>query len=415
MPQISRTTSNVSSDLIDRAAKAVAKLPETTTSGFYKLPQNLELFELSQTYGANLQRFNTLGILGIGGSSLGPKVIAQMLPAPGGSNGESGREIFVCENVDPLSFDQKLGKANFETTHWLVISKSGKTLETLSQLSLLVPKLNALGLSLGEYLTVISDPVSNPLTDWAAQNGVTHLPIPADVGGRFSVLTPVGLVPAAFLGHSLEEMRQGAVEASLDTENVALFVAQILASFKREEWITVFWGYSDLMTHFGGWVQQLWAESLAKTKSRSGAIVSRVSTPVPLLGANDQHSILQQVMEGAHDKFVCFFSVEEAEKAGSSIKEPIGLPGFLTGQTLGRILSAERRATQDALKTRGVESLTLAVRELTPRALGRLFFFFQMSVAAVAEALDINAFDQPGVELGKRLAFEILEREKRWD
>lgn len=386
-----------------RAQAAVQKLKGISSSDFFRVPQMFEMFESCQARGLQLQKFRTLGVLGIGGSSLGPKVIYETLA--------SDRQLEVFENVDPVAFERRLKKIDLETTHWLVISKSGKTLETLSQLSLLVERYRSLGAELIEHFTVISDPVQNPLTDWALAKDIVTLAIPLKVGGRFSVLTPVGMVPAAYLGHAVETFREGAQDACVDSEITVEAVAQTLASFERGEWITVFWCYSDLLGQLGNWIQQLWAESLAKSKTKNGQNAPRVSTPLPLVGANDQHSILQQVMEGARDKFIWFIGAGDVENSGHAMREVIGLPKFLNGQTLGKILSAERRATQKALQSQGIHSLNLMVAELNPRSLGYLFQFFENVVAALGEALEIDAFDQPGVELGKRLAYEILEKQ----
>lgn len=405
MPKISSDTPKVEARYTESAIQAVHALRSLQGSDFLKILDDPGVFALSQEHGESLSRFPRLGILGIGGSSLGPKVIADFFGA--------SERLLVFENVDPVSFERRITRLDLSEIHWLVISKSGKTLETLSQLSVLLPLYRDKGLTLKDHFTVISDPTQNPLVLWAKTESVITLPIPLNLGGRFSVLSPVGMVPAAFLGLQTSAFRKGAVEAREDSDLIASLVAQTLASFDRSEWITAFWMYSDLLGSFGGWIQQLWAESLAKSKTRSGGFAPRVSTPLPLIGANDQHSILQQLMEGSRDKFIWFLGLDEVEDHPLAIAEPVGLPDFLKGQRMGEILRSERLATQKALSTVGVSTLSLQAQSVSGCSLGRLFMTFQCVVAATAEALDLNAFDQPGVELGKGLAYDRLKMTER--
>jgi glucose-6-phosphate isomerase len=391
---------NISDVFHKRAKSAVAKLPSIQDSDFFKITEFDGVWKQSQEYGTKLRSFSKLGILGIGGSSLGPKVIVDYFGA--------NEKILVLENVDPVSFVRKTKDLPLNEMHWLVISKSGKTLETLSQLTLLVKMYQEKGFHLSTHFTVISDPGSNPLSDWAGDHDVTKLEIPVNIGGRFSVLSQVGMVPVAYLGLDCRGFLRGALEIKSEMNLIENLVAQTLASFERGEWTTVFWIYSDLLSSFGGWVQQLWAESLAKKTNRLGENAMRVSTPLPLVGSNDQHSILQQLMDGSRDKFVWFIGIDEVESADLKLQNPIGLPAYLNGQTLGHILKAERVATQKALASVGVSTLSLQTRNISCCSLGRLFMTFQCLVAALAESMDINAFNQPGVELGKRLAHEML-------
>jgi glucose-6-phosphate isomerase len=186
--------------------------------------------------------------------------------------------------------------------------------------------------------------------------------------------------------------------------------AQSLKSFEREEWITLFWVYCNRLFTWGLWVQQLWAESLAKKKNRQGQEAPRASTPIALVGANDQHSVLQQVAEGARDKFIWFMRVRESETAGPVLKKSqFANQTYLEGKSLGALLSAESQATMKALQQNQVQSLCLEVDRLDEATMGALFMILELVVGALGEAFDINAFDQPGVELGKRLALEILK------
>jgi glucose-6-phosphate isomerase len=254
---------------------------------------------------------------------------------------------------------------------------------------------------------------ASPLFDFATKHQRPILEVPLDVGGRFSVLTAVGMLPAAFMGLNTEEFRAGAESALAMKERVISVSAHALQSFEREEWITLFWHYSSLTRYFGGWIQQLWAESLAKETDRKQNPAKRASTPMSAIGACDQHSILQQVMAGAKDKFVLFVRVGSAESSTETLQETV-FPQhkYLLGKGLGQILAAEAEATSLALTQSQVSNMVLHIPDLSPRTVGFLFMFWELVVGLIGEAMNINAFDQPGVELGKRLAKQILDPTK---
>jgi glucose-6-phosphate isomerase len=251
---------------------------------------------------------------------------------------------------------------------------------------------------------------SSSLYKWAQKNDVLQYEIPLNVGGRYSVLTPVGLVPAALMGLDLSAFEKGARAALASSSKVAQFVAEVLKSFERDEYITVLWSYSSRYKKFGFWWQQLWAESLAKTQSQSGSAAKRVSTPMWAIGSSDQHSLLQQVMDGAKDKFVIFQRVKEIEEAGDQLKATqFSNQDFFLGHSMGQLLKAQAQGTCQALNEHKISTMTLETENTSPECLGAQLLFWQLVVASVAEVLDINAFDQPGVELGKRLAKSILK------
>ncbi len=157
-------------------------------------------------------------------------------------------------------------------------------------------------------------------------------------------------------------------------------------------------------------MQQLWAESLAKKTTRENKPAPRASTPIPLIGSRDQHSVLQQIAEGHRDKFIWFIRVSEGEDYGAILKKDIfGADVNYENKNLGRVFAALAVSTTQGLKQVGVNSLTLRLGRLQEKEVGALFMIFQVVVAALGECMDINAFDQPGVELGKRLAKEILQ------
>lgn len=403
MLEISQAQHKFDQNTFNLCQEALAAFLKRTDIGFPQLVERIPLWEQSYKAGQNFhQRFTRLVIVGLGGSSLGTRVIAEVFRA---------KNLYFVDNVDAIEFEtliEDLG--DLKEVGWVFISKSGTTIESLCALEFLEQIYKEEKLSLAQQSLVISEPRENTLTKWAQAHSIGVCEIPFDVGGRFSILSPVGMMPAAFLGLDLEKIRLGAKLALQNKELVTQVMAQMAQSFQREEWITLLWFYSSRMKNFGSWFQQLWAESLGKAKARSGSAAPRASTPMWAVGASDQHSILQQVMEGAHDKFVVFFRVEEAEGGSQRLhSHQFQETKDLQGRTMGELLRAEALATQEALVQNGVSTMTLKTKVLDEQTLGFLFMFWELVVAGLGEYMKIDAFDQPGVELGKRLAKEKLK------
>lgn len=398
MLEITQSSHKNDAHLIQECQASLKLFLERKEIGFPQLVERIQLWQQSHKQGAAFSaKFTKLVIVGLGGSSLGTRVIAEVFRA---------ESLFFVDNVDALEFEaliDELGK--LKDTAWAFISKSGTTIESLCALELLDQVYKEEGLNLAENAIVISETKESSLTRWARKNNIPECEVPVDVGGRFSVLSPVGMFPAAFLGLDLEKFRVGAKRALLDTATVTQTMAQVLQSYEREEWITLLWSYNSRLKSFGGWFAQLWAESLGKAVTRSGQPAPRVSTPISAVGASDQHSILQQVMEGTKDKFVIFQRVEESEAGSMRIKKSqFSETANLEGRTMGELLRAEATATQEALVQNGVPTMTLKMKVLDEESLGYLFMFWQLVVAGLGEYLKIDAFNQPGVELGKVLA-----------
>jgi glucose-6-phosphate isomerase len=289
------------------------------------------------------------------------------------------------------------------------VSKSGRTIETLASLDYLRELAAAAGVELTKQCVAMTAVPSSPLGRWAASAGVPTLALPEDVSGRFSVFTMAGLFPAAFDGLSLEAIRAGALQAWNDRTLAAELMAASLSSFAREEWISLFWFYEGRGRLFGAWLQQLWAESLAKKVRRDGSAAARVSTPLAALGTVDQHSLLQQVAEGARDKWTVFVRFDETEKGPRTLAAATFEDcKHLVGRPLGRLMSAEANATERALAEMGVSTLVLRNEAFDARGVGRLLMFLQLVVGGLGEVLGIDPFNQPGVELGKVLALQDL-------
>lgn len=390
-------------DLLARCEKALTALRERKEATFFRLVDDDAMWAEAANVGRVLrEKFKHLVVCGIGGSSLGGQVVSAI---------PERSRITYLENVDGDEFDRLLARLDAATTGFLFISKSGGTIETLAAADYIRDEWERRGLDLKNFAHVMTESKGNALGRWATERGIPMTLLAPDVGGRYSVLSPVGMVPAAMEGLDLAGFRAGARRALANPELSARLMAETLLSFERGEWITVFWFYDRMGRLAGGWLQQLWGESLGKATGRDGRPAPRVSTPMVALGAVDQHSFLQQIIEGARDKFVVFLRTDRAE-GGRKILRQSGFSATksLEGRSLGRLLAAEAMATEEALHQRGASTLTLKTEVLDEEGLGEFFMTFQCVVAGLGEALGINPFDQPGVELGKGLANQFLQK-----
>jgi glucose-6-phosphate isomerase len=346
-------------------------------------------------------KYKIFAVVGIGGSSLGIQVMTQYF---------SKDHFTFFDNVDAAEFESQIKKIGpLANVGWLFISKSGETIETLATLEFIDQIYAEEKLDLALQSIVITEKKTSALSDWAHSRKVNQFEIPLAVGGRYSALSNVGLVPAYLMGLDIKALASGARRALESQESISSFVAEILSSFERQEWITVLWSYSSRLKNFGLWWQQLWAESLAKKLDLEKKPAPRVSTPMPLIGATDQHSVLQQVYDGYRDKFVLFLRVSQAEAGTLTLKKAQSEPTqVLRGRTLGDLLQAEAIATQQSLTEVGVSNLTLQIDQFNEESLGFLVMFMQISVLALGKALNLNPLNQPGVEHGKVLCKKIL-------
>jgi glucose-6-phosphate isomerase len=391
------------SEIKARAEQAVKTVLETKPGGLLGL--EAQLAEYASTTSESLKSFKArhreFVIVGIGGSSLGIQVLTESF---------NRKNFHFIDNVDAYHVEEMLQKfSNIHEVGWVFISKSGRTVETLAALELIQQFATERSVSLPQHSLVVTEKKESDLYNWSQKNGVLFFEIPLSVGGRFSVLSAVGLVPAVLMDLNLQKIQEGALKAYADKETLLALTQASLESFARDEWVTVLWSYSSRLKSFGFWWQQLWAESLAKKINRKGQPALRASTPLPLVGATDQHSVLQQVMEGARDKMVMFLRVEEAEKGQMVLNNTsLSETQTLKGKTLGSLLKAEAEAIQKALTEVGVPNISVQIPGLREENVAHLFMFFQLLVMTLGEALDINTFDQPGVELGKVMAKQIL-------
>jgi glucose-6-phosphate isomerase len=365
-------------------------------------------------------------VLGIGGSALGAKALLTALKKPAWNEwDDDGRDFFprltVLENVDPTTVAAALRRIDPRRVLVNVISKSGGTAETMAQYLVVRAWLEeALGQAAYRHLVFTTDPERGALRELATKEGIATLRVPPDVGGRFSVLSPVGLLPAALVGIDIEALLAGALRAVERAENDDLR-ANPAALYAALHWaadsdlgarLHVLMPYTDRLKEFAEWYRQLWAESLGKRVDRGGRVVHTGPTPVGAIGATDQHSQVQLFMEGPFDKVITFAVVDDLGEDMPIPPRP-DLPAdlaYLPGHTLGGLLRAEYEATSAALSQMGRMNCTLRFPDLSAATLGEAIMFFQIATGYAGVWYGIDPFDQPGVELGKRLTYAAMGR-----
>lgn len=370
--------------------------------GFLDLPksraQMLAVKKMAEKFKG---KFENIVILGIGGSALGITCLRDALKGVYYNFRESPR-LFVLDNLDLVSEIEKV--INADKTLFIVISKSGSTPETMAQYFYFRQKVS------GKNFIFITDPNETELRKISREEGIPVLDIPLNVGGRFSVLSPVGLLPAELIGINIEELLDGADEMSKEFRSddfeknrpFQIAALQYFLEFENGIHINVMMPYSSRLYSFADWYAQLLAESIGKE--------GRGLTPVKALGATDQHSQLQLYNEGPNDKLIILLEVEKEDEAKIPEIKNEKLK-YLSGTSFGHLLNVEKIATEKALTDYKKANITVKIPEINEKELGRLFMFFEASIAFLGEYYRIDAFNQPGVELGKKLTKEILSNE----
>ncbi|TWT45714.1 Glucose-6-phosphate isomerase [Phycisphaerae bacterium RAS1] len=368
---------------------------------------------------------DNLVVLGIGGSALGNIALQTALSAPTYNllppAKRRGPRLFVMDNVDPVQIGALLDLLgpSLKKTVFNVISKSGETAETAAQFlivhDLLEKKLGRRGLL--KQMVITTDPQGGTLRQFADQRGFDTLPVPAGVGGRFSVLSAVGLFSAGMCGIDLKKLLAGAkdmgkraAEANVRKNPAAMLALLLNAFYIRGKRLHVMMPYSFQLKDMADWYRQLWAESLGKQKDRQGRPTTVGATPIKALGATDQHSQVQLYREGPNDKVFIFL---EVEKFGREVKIPRGgeLPEsmtYLQGATLGDLFRAEKRATEFALVASQRPCLTIRFPKVDEAGVGQFIMLWEAATTIMGGLLNIDPYDQPAVELGKQMTFGLM-------
>lgn len=424
---ISKASIDQLSDRLKEAAQAMKDKRKAGKMDFRDLPYNQKdiVKDLIDTANKIKDRFDAFVVLGIGGSALGPIAVQQALNHM--HYNELSKEdrggyprLYVVDNVDPERMDALFDVIDIEKTAFNVITKSGSTSETMSQFLIIQDMLKTkLGDKYQDHIIATTDAENGNLIKIAKQEGFKTFFIPRGVGGRFSELTPVGLLPAAVCGIDIEELLAGAAYAdelsSVDNvyENMAYMAATLqYLAMKAGKNISVMMPYADSLKYMADWYAQLWAESLGKRYDLEGKEVFVGQTPVKALGVTDQHSQVQLYTEGPFDKVVTFLGVGEYRKTMEIARgyEDIPAVSFLGGHTLNELIHAEQAATEYALLKAKRLNRTIALPVVNAFTIGQLLYLLEVETAFAGELLNIDAFDQPGVEEGKNATYALLGR-----
>ncbi len=405
-----------------QAQKAFQKLKKSALEnglGFRNLIYNRQLTKsvlaLKEEYKEDIQN---IVVLGIGGSALGLRALAKALALSSLLPHNQLPKLFVCDNIDPCWLAQIFKLTLSAPSLFFAISKSGTTAETSAQLLYITKQLKKIyKKSWKNHLVIITDPEKGAFRAFAKKHSIRALEIPQDVGGRFSVLSPVGLAPAVFLGINIQKLIDGAKKMDKlifehSSTPTALLASLLWHYAKKGKKNLVLMPYSSFLNDFSEWFAQLWAESLGKRYSLAGKEVRAGSTPIRALGATDQHSQLQLWIEGPKDKVIMFLKVKEFSQ---ELKIPLPEAGleplsWLSGHSFSELIESEQFATSASLAKNGVPNLTLIIPKLDAYHLGGLFYFFEVLTVLMGKLFNINPFDQPAVELGKKYTSALMGR-----
>ncbi len=390
-----------------------------------ELPYNQDdvVKSILETAAGIREQFDDFVVLGIGGSALGPIAVQQALnhlhynDLP--REKRNGPRLFVEDNIDPERMAALLDVIDVEKTAFNVVSKSGGTSETMSQLLIISSLLHEkLGKDISTHLFATTDESKGNLIKIARTENLKTFFIPEGVGGRFSELCPVGLLAAAVCGIDIRELLAGAayMDEICDSQrdvwkNPAYMLATLqVASIQRGCNISVMMPYADSLRYMADWYAQLWAESLGKRVDWDGNVVNAGQTPVKSLGVTDQHSQVQLYTEGPFDKVITFLAVDRYRCETMISDGYFDVPdvSFLCGHTQNELIAAELKATEYAVSKSGHLNHTILMPEVNAFTVGQLLYLFELATAFAGELLNINAFDQPGVEEGKKATYALL-------
>ncbi len=403
---------------LDRVRRELGELRAAGRLGFADLPYRRDdVQHIVRAAAAARDRFDTLVVLGIGGSALGAHALGQAL------GGGDGMRVLVSDSVDPGALRALLRSVDLQRTLWNVVSKSGDTAETMARFLIVRDRLmREFGaVDYKDHVIVTTEAEHGSLRQIVNDEGFQSLAVPPEIDGRFSALTAVGLFPAAAAGVDVEELLAGAAlmdqrmrAAESPLADPALALAGALSSLARTRGrrIVVLMSYAERLAGVGDWFCQLWGESLGKAVDRDGRIVEHGQTALRARGSADQHSQLQLYLEGPRDKVVVFLRVEDHG-------EPLDIPaayqdleevGCLGGNSLGALLNGSQHAAELALARRGRPSLTLTLPAVNPFTVGQLVYLLEMTTVATGWLAGIDPFGQPAIEQTKQLTFGLMGR-----
>ena len=423
---ITKAQLKANSELCKKAFETVQENRGKGMMGWSELPYNQDqvVADILETAKAVRKSCKYFVVLGIGGSALGPIAVFQALKHLHYNDlkdkARKGPKFYVEDNVDPERMLALFDVIELDKTIFNVITKSGSTSETMSQYLIIWDMLKQkFGERAKDHVIATTSMQSGNLIKIAKKEGLKTFYIPDGVGGRFSELCPVGLLPAAVLGIDIKKMLKGA--AYIDklcnkpdyTKNPAMAFAilQYLA-FNQGKNVSVMMPYADSLKYMADWYCQLWAESLGKAVKKDGSPAFVGQSPVKSLGVTDQHSQVQLYTEGPFDKVVTFIAVDGYR---GSVTIPDGCEefpnvNFLCGHTLNELIDTERRATEYALTKKQRLNNTIYLPEVNEFTLGEFMFMLELATAYIGEMFGIDTYDQPGVEEGKNATYAMFGR-----
>jgi glucose-6-phosphate isomerase len=392
---------------------------------FRDLPYDEEMIESVHREVEHFRdRCETLVVLGIGGSALGNIALQNSLNPYTynllSDRTRTGPQLFVLDNVDPDQIKSviELITPKIKKTIVNVISKSGETAETASQFLLFRDLLQQkLGKKYKENILATTDPKGGTLREIATAEGYRTLEVPDGVGGRFSVLSAVGLFSAGMCGIDVDALMAGA--AAMDKrlkdpdvlKNPAALIAAIHHLLDRKgKTMSVMMPYSTSLYYLGDWFRQLWAESLGKKDGLKKKNVFAGQTPIKALGTTDQHSQVQLYREGPNDKLITFL---EVERFNQKLSIPAGIKGqpaldYLSNANFQTLINSEKLGTEYALLESERPTMTVLFPRISPETVGQFIYLYESAVAYMGGLYDINAYDQPAVELGKQATYALM-------
>ena len=354
--------------------------------------------------------------IGIGGSSLGPEMLINALKK------ESDVDFTFVNNIDPDEINDQIKRINhIEESLFYIVSKSGGTSETIAAamiiFDLLENKFHIPQDQFKNYVILCTDPQNGDLRKLSKHLDLHSLEVPPSIGGRFSVLSPVGILPGLFAGLDMKKMIGGAHhfgKNQLNSREEVVQTALQLEKMRKDENVTqtVLMPYSSKLKSFSSWFVQLWAESLGKKNNLNNQEVHVGFTPIQSYGATDQHSQMQLFVEGPTDKAIFLLSIKEFAQE-VQLKSSIDLPSFsaLNGFSLNQLMEAEFFGAKQTLIDQNKPVFHMEIKQLNEKSLGELIMFFELLTVAQGHLLKINPFDQPGVESGKIYTKKWLNKE----
>jgi glucose-6-phosphate isomerase len=419
----------------DEWQEALPRLEEVQTTlkrqrdsgelGFYDLPYQ-DVSSLLHYTREVRQKIENFVVIGIGGSALGGIALQNALRHPHYNllphERRDGPRVFFLDNIDPDMLVALFEILDLRKTLFHIVTKSGSTAETMSTFLLVRQFLiDEVGDLWRDRVVFTTDPVKGDLRKIATEERIATFAIPPNIGGRFSVFTPVGLLPAAIAGIDVRVLLNGAAmmeerfRATIDPKQNPAYVAALLlylANVAKGKRIVVMMPYVQALKDVADWFRQIWAESLGKKYDLAGNVVNIGQTPIKALGATDQHSQLQLYVEGPCDKVILFVAIEwyRVVLPFPEAYSEYGSLGYFAGHTMEELIQAERSATELALTRNHRPNATFLLPGVSPESLGAFLYLLEVQTVASGVLYRINPLDQPGVEEGKEATYALMGR-----